>query len=125
MRTEAELHRLMRMRVEPGERGEAIIVATITRLRETASSSMPLSRGLRPDRQRLTAGSAPFRQSLTENVRRPAARHCCRGSPLEGFDEETLARQYLVASSLKPAMKRTLRAHRRLVAAGFSTGVIS
>ena len=34
MRSEAELRRLMRSRVEPGERGEAVIVAVITRLKE-------------------------------------------------------------------------------------------
>ena len=34
MRTEAELRRLMRMHVERGERGNAIIDATIARLKE-------------------------------------------------------------------------------------------
>ena len=34
MRTEAELRRLMRTRVEPGERGEAVINAVVARLKE-------------------------------------------------------------------------------------------
>ena len=34
MRTEAELRRLMRTRVEPGERGEAVVNAVVARLKE-------------------------------------------------------------------------------------------
>ena len=34
MRTEVELRRLMKARVEPGERGEAAITAVVARLRE-------------------------------------------------------------------------------------------
>ena len=34
MRTEAELRRLMKTRVEPGERGEAVIDAVVARLKE-------------------------------------------------------------------------------------------
>jgi regulatory protein len=128
MRTEAELHRLMRMRVEPGERGEAIIVATITRLRgngylDDAAYAETYAR-IRQQNDKL--GQRRVRQSLTLKGVSPQIVTAAVESRYEGIDEETLARQYLDRKRIrKPANEKdTARVMRRLVAAGFSTGVI-
>jgi len=128
MRTEAELRRLMRQRVEPGDRGDAIIEATIARLKENGylddAAYAEIYARLRQQNEKLgqrrvsqnLAQKGVSRQIVTEAVE---ARYA-------DTNEETLARQYLERKRLpKPeSPKDTARVMRRLVAAGFSTSVI-
>ena len=128
MRTEAELRRLMQTRVEPGERGHAIIVATIARLKENGylddASYAEIYARLRQQNEKL--GRRRVSQALTQKgVSRQIVTSAVEAQYAE-TDEETLARQYLERKRInKPANeKETARVMRRLVAAGFSTTVI-
>ena len=128
MRTEAELRRLMQRRVEPGERGEAAIAAVVARLREhgyldDAVFAETYAR-LRQENEKL--GVRRVRQDL---------QHKGVGSELIAetlevrygqTSEEALAREHMERKHLlKPeSEKETARIMRRLVAAGFSPGVI-
>jgi regulatory protein len=128
MRTEAELRRLMQRRIEPGERGETAIAAALARLREhgyldDAVFAETYAR-LRQENEKL--GVRRVRQDL---------QHKGVGSELIAeilearygqTSEEALAREHLERKHLlKPeSEKETARIMRRLVAAGFSPGVI-
>ncbi len=128
MRTEAELRRLMSARVEPGERGQAAIAQALTRLREhgyldDAAFAETYAR-LRQENEKL--GERRVRQDLQQ-------KGLASGLIAETLDarygqtnEEALAREHLERKHLrKPENeKETARVMRRLVAAGFSTGVI-
>ncbi|WP_239462038.1 regulatory protein RecX [Occallatibacter savannae] len=128
MRTEAELRRLMRARVEPGPGGDEIVQTVIGRLREQRylddrSYAETFSR-LRRENDKF--GQRRVRQALGQ---RGVSSKIVDQVVTESYaktDEETLARQYLERKRLrKPADdKETARVMRRLVAAGFSTGVI-
>jgi len=128
MRTEAELHRLMRARVEPGPGGEGVIQAVIGRLKEQRylddrSYAETFSR-LRRENDKF--GQRRVRQALGQ---RGVSSKIVDQVVTEGYaktNEESLARQYLERKRLrKPAdEKETARVMRRLVAAGFSTSVI-
>jgi regulatory protein len=128
MRTEAELRRLMQMRVEPGENGHAIIDATIARLKENGylndEAYAEIYARLRQQNEKL--GRRRVTQSLTQKgVSRQIVTEAVEARYAD-TDEETLARQYLSRKRLpKPeSPKDTARVMRRLVAAGFSTSVI-
>ena len=128
MRTEAELRRLMRMRVEPGDRGEAVIATTITRLKENGyiddAAYAEIYARLRQQNEKL--GQRRVSQSLTQKgVSRQIVTDAVQARYAD-TNEETLAREYLVRKRLpKPqSPKDTARVMRRLVAAGFSTSVI-
>jgi regulatory protein len=128
MRTEAELRRLMQMRVEPGEHGHAIIDATIARLKENGyvndEAYAEIYARLRQQNEKL--GQRRVTQSLTQKgVSRQIVTEALEARYAD-TDEETLARQYLSRKRLpKPeSPKDTARVMRRLVAAGFSTSVI-
>ena len=128
MRSVADLRRLMQARVEPGERGEAVIAAVIARLREygyldDAAFAETYAR-LRQQNEKL--GERRVRQDLKQ-----------KGVGSELFaetlearygqtNEEALAREHLERKRIrKPENpKETARVMRRLVTAGFSTGVI-
>jgi regulatory protein len=128
MRTEAELRRLMKLRVEPGERGDAAIAAALLRLREhgylnDAAFAETYAR-LRQENEKL--GVRRVRQDLQQKgvgseliVETLEARY-------GQTNEEALAREHLERKRLrKPENeKETARIMRRLVAAGFSTGTI-
>lgn len=128
MRTEAELRRLMKNRVEPDERGEAAIVTVIARLREygyldDAAFAETYAR-LRQENEKL--GVRRVRQDLQQkgvNTKLIAETLDARYGKT---NEEALARAFLDRRRLhKPANeKETARVMRRLVTAGFSTGVI-
>jgi regulatory protein len=128
MRTEADMRRLMKTRVEPGERGDAVINTVVAQLKEKRylddQSYAETYARLRQQNEKL--GIRRVRQSLRQ-----------RGVPSQivsqavearyaDTDEEALARQYLDRKRIpKPeSPKDTARVMRRLVAAGFSTGVI-
>lgn len=128
MRTEAELRRLMKTRVEPGERGEAVIAAAIARLKEygyldDAAFAETYTR-LRQENEKL--GQRRVRQNLQQKGIASALITETLEARYAGTDEEALARQYLDRKRIpKPeSPKDTARVMRRLVAAGFSTGVI-
>ena len=128
MRTESELRRLMHARVEPGDRGEALVSAVVARLKEQrylddAAFAETYAR-LRQQNEKL--GQRRVRQSLSQkgvpvNVANEAVE-----ARYADTNEETLARQHLERKRIrKPENeKETARVMRRLVAAGFSTGVI-
>ena len=128
MRTEAELRRLMRARVEPGEAGEAVVAAVVRRLKEyryldDQSFAETFAR-LRQENEKL--GRRAVRQKLAQKGVAARIVEETVESRYTGTDEEALARQYLERKRIrKPGNeKETARVMRRLVAAGFSTGVI-
>lgn len=128
MRTEAELRRLMRQRVEPGEVGQPVIDAVITCLKEYGylddKSFAETYTRLRQENEKL--GQRTVRQKLTQKgVPAPIVNETIEARYAE-TDEESLARQHIERKRLrKPENeKETARIMRRLVAAGFSTSVI-
>jgi regulatory protein len=128
MRTEAELRRLMRIRVEPGPRGEVVIQAVIARLKERQylddRSYAEIFSRLRRENDKF--GQRRVRQALGQKgVSNKVVEEVVTES-YANTSEETLARQYLERKRLrKPAdAKETARIMRRLVGAGFSISVI-
>jgi regulatory protein len=128
MRTEAELRRLMRQRVEPGERGEAVVTAVVARLKEhgyldDAVFAETYAR-LRKENEKL--GQRSVRQKLAQKGVPAGIANQAVEARYSGTDEEVLARHHLEQKRMrKPENeKETARVMRRLVAAGFSTGVI-
>lgn len=128
MRTESELRRLMHTRVESGERGSAIIDTVIARLKEygyldDAAFAETYAR-LRHENEKL--GQRNVRQKLAQKGVAAQIVNDTLEARYAGTDEEALARQHLERKRIrKPENeKETSRVMRRLVAAGFSTGVI-
>jgi regulatory protein len=125
MRSEAELRRLMKTRVEPGERGEAAIDHALSRLREhgylnDAAFAETYTR-LRQENEKL--GQRRVRQDLQQ---RGVSSGLIAEARYGQTNEEALAREHLERKRIrKPENeKETARVMRRLVTAGFSTGVI-
>ncbi|MDE3201601.1 MAG: regulatory protein RecX [Acidobacteriota bacterium] len=128
MRTEVELRRLLNARVEQGPRGAAIAASVIARLKEQKylddKSYAETFTRLRQENEKL--GQRSVRQKLAQKgVPREVAEQAIEAR-YEDTNEEALARQHLERKRLrKPTNeKETARIMRRLVAAGFSTGVI-
>jgi regulatory protein len=128
MRTEAELRRLMRQRVEPGETGEAIVNSVTTRLKEHGylddKSFAETFTRLRVENEKL--GQRTVRQKLAQKgVPAPIVNETIEAR-YAGTDEEALARQHIERKRLrKPENEKEIaRVLRRLIAAGFSTRVI-
>jgi len=128
MRTEADLRRLMGKRVEPGERGEAAIEAALARLRDhgyldDAAFAETYAR-LRQENEKL--GVRRVRQDLQQKGVGAELIAETLEARYGQTNEEALAREHLERKRLhKPENeKETARIMRRLVAAGFSTGVI-
>lgn len=128
MRTEAELRRLMQRRVEQGEHGERAVAAVVARLRENgylddAAFAETYAR-LRQENQKLGA------RRVSQDLRQKGIRADLVARTIDaGYaqaNEEALARQHLERKRIaRPQnQKETARVMRRLVAAGFSTGVI-
>ena len=128
MRTEAELRRLMRARVEPGPRGDEVIAAVIVRLKEQRylddRSYAETYARLRRENEKF--GQRRVRQSLRQRGVSAALVEKTVSESYATTNEEKLARQYLERKRIgKPANEKdTARVMRRLVSAGFSTGVI-
>jgi regulatory protein len=128
MRTEAELRRLMQTRVEPGPRGEAVVEAVVARLKEHGylndQSFAETFTRLRQENEKL--GARTVRQKLAQKGVPAQVANEAVAARYSDTDEETLARKHLEQKRIrKPANeKETARVMRRLVAAGFSTGVI-
>jgi len=128
MRTEAELRRAMKTRVEPGEPGEAVVEAVLARLKDhgylnDAVFAETYAR-LRKENEKL--GQRNVRQKLQQKGVSAQIVTDTLEARYGGTDEEALARQHLERKRIhKPENeKETARVMRRLVAAGFSTGVI-
>ena len=128
MRTEAELRRLMLARVKPGTRGDAVIAAVIARLKEQRylddQSFAETYARLRQENDKL--GARRVRQNLRQKGVKADVVEQALEAQYADTNEETLARRFLDSRHLlKPQNeKETARLTRRLVAAGFSTGVI-
>jgi regulatory protein len=128
MRTEADLRRLMKTRVEPGERGEAAVTAVVNRLHEygylnDATFAETYAR-LRQENQKL--GERRVRQDLQQKGVATELITETLAARYGQTNEEALAREHLERKRIrKPENeKETARVMRRLVTAGFSTGVI-
>ncbi len=128
MRTEAELRRLMRQRAELGERGEAAVAAVVKRLKEygflnDAAYAETYAR-LRQENEKL--GARRVRRDLAQKGLKAELSEETVDARYGETNEEALARQHLERKRIKkPENEReTARVVRRLVAAGFSTGVI-
>ncbi|MGD0858977.1 MAG: regulatory protein RecX [Terracidiphilus sp.] len=128
MRSEAELRRLMQRRAEPGERGAAAIAAAVIRLKEygfldDAAFAETYAR-LRQENEKLG------QRRVAQDLRQKGVHDTLIAETLDArygrTNEEALAREHLERKRLrKPENeKETARVMRRLVAAGFSTGVI-
>lgn len=128
MRTESELRRLMKTRVEPGPQGDAILDAVVVRLKEYGylndQSFAETYARLRQENEKL--GQRNVRQKLAQKGVAPQIVNETLEARYGNTDEEVLARQHLERKRIrKPENeKETARVMRRLVAAGFSTGVI-
>ena len=128
MRSEAELRRLMRSRVEPGERGAQIVAAVVARLKEQRylddQSFAETYARLRQENQKL--GQRRVRQDLQQKGIRSDLITETLDAGYAQTNEEALARQHLERKRIRRPEneKETARVVRRLVTAGFSTGTI-
>jgi len=128
MRSEADLRRLMRNRVEPDEIGVAKVEAAIARLKEygyldDAAFAETYAR-LRQQNEKL--GQRRVRQDLQQKGVGAQLIAETLDARYGQTNEEALAREHLERKRIrKPENeKETARVMRRLVTAGFSTGVI-
>ena len=128
MRSEADLRRLMQKRVEPEESGEVKIEAVVQRLKgygylNDVSFAETYAR-LRHENQKLG------QRRVAQDLKQKGVGDALIASTLEArysqVNEEALAREHLERKRIrKPTNdKETARVMRRLVTAGFSTGVI-
>jgi regulatory protein len=128
MRTEAELRRLLHQRAEQGPAGQSVIAAVLARLKEHGylddKSYAETFTRLRQENEKL--GARTVRQKLQQKGVAAAIVDETIEARYAGTDEQTLARQYLDRKRIRKPEdeKQTARVMRRLVAAGFSTGVI-
>ena len=129
MRTEAELRRLMASRAEPGGHGEAAIAAVLTRLKEHGylndQSFAETYARLRQENDKL--GQRRVRQDLAaegRSRRRSSVRRWTRATarPTRKRWRASILSESAFAKPENP--KETARVMRRLVTAGFSTGII-
>lgn len=128
MRSEAELRRLMQRRVAPDETGAAAIAVVVGRLREygyldDAAFAETYAR-LRQENEKL--GARRVKQDLKQKGIHDALIDETLAARYGQTSEEALARAHMERKRLrKPENeKETARVMRRLVTAGFSTGVI-
>jgi regulatory protein len=132
MRTESELRRLMQSKVERpgtnGDTGAAKIAAVLARLKEfgyldDANFAETYAR-LRQQNEKL--GARRVRQALGQKGVASKIVDQAIDARYSQINEETLAREHLERKRIrKPENdKETARVMRRLVSAGFSTGVI-
>ena len=128
MRTVSELHRLMKARVEHGEAGDAHIAAALGRLKEhgyldDAAYAETFAR-LRQENEKF--GVRRVRQDLQQKGVAKDLIADTLDARYGQTNEGALAREYLEKKRIrKPENpKETARVMRRLVTAGFSTGVI-
>lgn len=128
MRSEAELRRLMKTRVEPDPRGDAAMAAVVARLKDygylnDATFAETYAR-LRQENEKF--GVRRVRQDLQQKGVHADLIAETLDARYGQTNEEALAREHLERKRIrKPENeKETARVMRRLVAAGFSTGTI-
>src|ERR1700758_588763 len=128
MRTVAELKRLMRNRVESGERGEAKIERVIARLKEQRYlNDTGYANGYARMRQENQSfGRRRVRQDLVQKGVHAEVIAKTLDAAYEDVNEEALARRHLERKRVKKPTneKEAARVMRMLVRAGFSMGVI-
>ncbi len=134
MRTEVELRRLMGVRAAADESGEQAVRAAIARLKEHGylddRAFAETYARLRQENEK--HGARRVRQDLqkkgihSELINETVDARYGGASDERLANEEKLAREYLDKKRIrKPANeKETARVMRRLVAAGFSTGIV-
>jgi regulatory protein len=128
MRTEAELRRVMKSRVEPGDRGAPVIDAVVARLKEQHylddQSFAETYARLRQENEKL--GSRSVRRKLAQKGVPSRIANEAVDARYSNTDEEALARKHLEKKRIAQPTneKETARVMRRLVTAGFSTSVI-
>lgn len=128
MRTVAELKRLLRRRIEPGEAGQATLEAVVARLKERSYLN---DSGYAQDYAKLRQENSSFgRRRVQQDLIRKGVHADVIAKTLdaayEGVGEEELARRHLERKRIrKPANeKEAARVARMLIRAGFSPGVI-
>jgi regulatory protein len=128
MRTVAELKRLMRLRVEAGDAGEAKVDAVVARLKEqhylNDTNFVADYTRLRQENNRF--GKRRVQQDLIQKGVHANVIARTLNAAYENVNEEELARQHLERKRVrKPTNeKEAARMMRMLVRAGFSSGVI-
>jgi regulatory protein len=129
MRTVAELKRLMRRRVEPGEVGESKVAAVVTRLLDHRYLDDPAfaSTYTRLRQENQGFGKRRVQQELTRKGVQAELVSSTIESAYAQVSEEELARRYIARKRIaKPEdEKQTARLIRRLIGAGFSFAIIS
>ena len=129
MRTVAELKRLLRRRVEPGELGDCLVEMVIIRLKDqkylSDSNYAAMYSSLRRDNQKFGRRRV-ITELKTRGVHAEVIEEAVAGA-FDGVNEETQARQYLRRKRLhKPTTdKESARIFRALIRAGFGTRTIS
>jgi regulatory protein len=128
MRTVAEVKRLVRRRVEPGEPGEVKIESVIARLKERRYLD---DTGYAADYAKLRQENASFgKRRVQQDLIRKGVPSTVIAKTLDtayqNVSEEELARRHLERKRIrKPSSdKETARVVRLLIRAGFSTGII-
>lgn len=128
MRTVAEIKRLMRKRVEEGERGEAKIDAVVKRLKEQRylNDTDFAQNFTRLRQENRSFGKRRVQQDLIQKGVHATIISKTLDAAYENVNEEELARQHLERKRIrKPANeKEAARVVRLLIRAGFATGVI-
>jgi regulatory protein len=128
MRSEVELRRLMTSVVAPGALGQAVVATVVKRLKEHGylndQSFAETYTRLRQENEKL--GARRVRNDLRQKGIRSDVIEQAVEARYGEANEEALARQHLERKRIrKPSNEKdTARVMRRLVAAGFSTGVI-
>ena len=128
MRTAAELTRLMRNKVEPGETGQAKIDAVLARLKEYGyvNDADFAANYAKLRQENASFGKRRVRQDLAIKGVHSEVIATMLEAAYENVNEEELARRHLERKGVKkPAnQKEAARVMRMLMRAGFSTGVI-
>jgi regulatory protein len=128
MRTVAELKRLMKSKVEPGESGAARTDAVIARLKEYGyvNDTDYAAYYTRLRQENASLGKRRVRQDLAQKGVQPEVIAKMLDAAYEDVNEEELARRHLERKRVKkPANEKEAgRVMRMLVRAGFSTSVI-
>ncbi len=128
MRTVAELKRMMRLRVEESESGEAKMDRVVARLKEQRylNDTSYASDYARLRQENSSFGKRRVRQDLIQKGVHANVIAKTLDVAYENVNEEELARQHLTRKRIrKPANeKEAARVMRMLVRAGFSTGVV-
>jgi len=128
MRTVAEVKRLLRRRVEPGEAGEASMNAVVARLKERKYLN---DSSFAQDYAKLRQQNASFgKRRVQQDLIRKGVHATVIGEVLdaayETVNEEELARRHLERKRVKKpnSDKEAARVARMLMRAGFGPGVI-